>query len=80
MINRDVIITCAVTGSSDSVGKNPAVPVTPKEIAAAAIDAAKAGAAAVPASRIATAAAKMFLIGTPSDVIFFSPLTGVATD
>ena len=46
-MNRDVIITCAVTGSSDSVGKNPAVPVTPREIAAAAIDAAKAGAAAV---------------------------------
>ena len=45
-MNRDVIITCAVTGSSDSVGKNPAVPVTPREIAAAAIDAAKAGAAA----------------------------------
>lgn len=44
-MNRKPIITCAVTGSGDTAGKNPAVPVTPKEIAASAIDAAKAGAA-----------------------------------
>ncbi len=44
-MNREVIITCAVTGSADTVGKHPAIPVTPEEIAAAAIDAAKAGAA-----------------------------------
>jgi uncharacterized protein (DUF849 family) len=44
-MNRNVIISCAVTGSGNSVGKHPAIPVTPKEIAAAAIDAAKAGAA-----------------------------------
>lgn len=44
---RKVIITCAVTGADDSVGKNPAVPVTPKEIAASSIEAARAGAAAV---------------------------------
>ena len=42
--NTEVIITCAVTGGSDVVGKHPAIPVTPKEIAAAAIEAAKAGA------------------------------------
>ncbi len=41
------IISCAVTGSAPTPGKNPAVPVTPKEIAASAIDAAKAGAAIV---------------------------------
>src|SRR5256885_1252031 len=41
------MISCAVTGSADSVGKNPAVPVTPQQIAASAIDAAKAGAAIV---------------------------------
>jgi uncharacterized protein (DUF849 family) len=41
------MISCAVTGSADSVGKNPAVPVTPEQIAASAIDAAKAGAAIV---------------------------------
>jgi uncharacterized protein (DUF849 family) len=40
-----VIITCAVTGSGDTVGKHPAIPVTPKEIAEAAIEAGKAGAA-----------------------------------
>jgi uncharacterized protein (DUF849 family) len=41
------MISCAVTGSADTPGKNPAVPVTPAEIAASAIDAAKAGAAIV---------------------------------
>lgn len=44
-MNRNVIITCAVTGSGDSVGRHPAIPVTADEIAKAAIDAAKAGAA-----------------------------------
>src|SRR6267154_2339333 len=46
-MQRKVMISCAVTGSADSVAKNPAVPVTPLEIAASAIDAAKAGAAIV---------------------------------
>ena len=44
-MNRNIIVTCAVTGSGDSVGKHPAIPVTPNEIANAAIEAAKAGAA-----------------------------------
>ena len=44
-MNRKVIITCAVTGSGNSVGKHPNIPVTPEEIADAAIEAAKAGAA-----------------------------------
>lgn len=44
-MNQEVIITCAVTGSGDTVGKHPAIPVTPKEIADAAIESAKAGAA-----------------------------------
>jgi uncharacterized protein (DUF849 family) len=44
-MNRDVIITCAVTGAGDTVGKHPDIPVTPAQIAAAAIEAAKAGAA-----------------------------------
>lgn len=44
-MNRNIIITCAVTGSSDTADKSPHVPVTPKEIAQASIDAAKAGAA-----------------------------------
>jgi uncharacterized protein (DUF849 family) len=42
---RPVIITCAVTGGADTVGKHPAIPVTPEQIATAAIEAAKAGAA-----------------------------------
>ena len=44
-MNFEVIVTCAVTGAGDTVGRNPHVPVTPKEVAEAAIEAAKAGAA-----------------------------------
>jgi len=44
-MNRNVIISCAVTGAADTVGKHPAIPVTPEEIANAAIEAAEAGAA-----------------------------------
>ena len=44
-MNKEVFITCAVTGSGDTVGKSPHVPVTPAEIADAAIEAAHAGAA-----------------------------------
>ena len=31
-MNYEVIVTCAVTGACDTVGKHPAIPVTPKEI------------------------------------------------
>lgn len=44
-MNKDVILTCAVTGSGDSHLKHPNVPSTPQQIADAAIAAAKAGAA-----------------------------------
>jgi uncharacterized protein (DUF849 family) len=40
-----VILTCAVTGAGDTVGKHPGVPVTPAQVAAACVEAAKAGAA-----------------------------------
>ncbi len=43
--NRDVFITCAVTGAGDTTSRSDKVPVTPAEIAAAAIEAARAGAA-----------------------------------
>ncbi len=46
-MNSDVIITCAVTGAGDTVGRHPDIPVTPEQIAVSAIDAAKAGAAIV---------------------------------
>ncbi len=46
-MNWEVFITCAVTGSGDTVGRSPHVPVTPEQIAISAIDAAKAGAAIV---------------------------------
>ncbi|RJG12395.1 3-keto-5-aminohexanoate cleavage protein [Pseudomonas cavernicola] len=46
-MNHDVIITCALTGAGDTVDKHPAIPVTPKQIAAAAVEAAKAGATVV---------------------------------
>ncbi|MBB3541321.1 3-keto-5-aminohexanoate cleavage protein [Rhizobium sp. BK661] len=44
-MNWDVFITCAVTGSGGTVSKSDRVPVTPKQIAEASIEAAKAGAA-----------------------------------
>ena len=43
----DVFITCAVTGAGDTTGKSDKVPITPKQIAASAIEAAQAGAAIV---------------------------------
>ena len=46
-MNWDVFITCAVTGSGNTVGKSPHVPVTPAQIATSAIEAARAGAAVV---------------------------------
>jgi uncharacterized protein (DUF849 family) len=47
MIASEVFITCAVTGSADSVSKSRNVPVTPAQIAASALDAHAAGAAIV---------------------------------
>ncbi len=44
-MNFEPIITCAVTGAGDTTAKHPGVPVTPRQIADAAIEAAKAGAA-----------------------------------
>ncbi len=44
-MNYEVIVSCAVTGAGDTVGKSPLIPVTPEEVANAAIEAAKAGAA-----------------------------------
>jgi len=45
--NRNLFITCAVTGSGGTQDRSPHVPRSPAEIAASAIDAAKAGAAVV---------------------------------
>ena len=46
-MNREVFITCAVTGSGSTQDRSPHVPRSPKEIAESAIGAAKAGAAIV---------------------------------
>lgn len=46
-MNRNTIITCALTGAGDTVGRSEHVPVTPEQIAQAGIDAARAGAAIV---------------------------------
>ncbi|MDR5892958.1 3-keto-5-aminohexanoate cleavage protein [Halomonas mongoliensis] len=43
-MNRNVILTCAVTGAGDTTAKSPHVPVTPRQIADDCIAAAKAGA------------------------------------
>lgn len=44
---RPTILTCAVTGNQTTRAQHPRLPITPEEIATAAIDAAKAGAAVV---------------------------------
>jgi uncharacterized protein (DUF849 family) len=44
---RSVIVSCAITGGGDTVGKHPAIPVTPAQIAQSSIEAAGAGAAIV---------------------------------
>ncbi len=46
-MNREVVLTCALTGAGDTVDKSKHVPVTPQEIADAAIEAAEAGASIV---------------------------------
>ena len=46
-MNREVVITCAITGAADTAGRHPDLPVTPEQIASSAIEAAKAGAAVV---------------------------------
>lgn len=44
-MNFETFITCAVTGSGATADKHPALPITPEQIANAAIEAARAGAA-----------------------------------
>ncbi len=46
-VNDSVIVTCALTGAGDTVGRSPHVPVTPEQIARSAVEAAEAGAAVV---------------------------------
>jgi len=46
-MNREAFITCAVTGAGATQDRSPHVPRSPEQIAASAIDAAKAGAAVV---------------------------------
>ncbi len=46
-MKNDVIITCAVTGAGDTTGRSHLVPITPRQVADAAIEAAQAGAAVV---------------------------------
>ncbi|CAN0033040.1 unnamed protein product [Chrysoparadoxa australica] len=46
-MNKEVFITCAVTGSGGTQDRRPHVPRSPQQIAESAIDAAKAGAAVV---------------------------------
>ena len=44
-MNYETFITCAVTGSGETADKHPDLPITPKQIAEASIEAANAGAA-----------------------------------
>lgn len=47
VMNHKVVLTCALTGAGDTAGKSEHVPVTPEQIADAAIEAAIAGASIV---------------------------------
>ena len=44
-MNNDVIATCAVIGSTDIAGMHPDLPITPEQIANAALEAREAGVA-----------------------------------
>ena len=44
-MNWEVFVTCAVSGAGDTAGRSEHVPVTPEQVADAAIEAARAGAA-----------------------------------
>ncbi len=69
-MNRDVFITCAVTGSGGTQDRSPHVPRSPKQIADSAIAAAKAGAA------IAHCHVRDPDTGTPSrDLAFYREVT-----
>lgn len=46
-MQQELIITCALTGAGETTAKNPNVPVTPEQIARAALEARQAGAAIV---------------------------------
>ncbi|HEY6522295.1 MAG TPA: 3-keto-5-aminohexanoate cleavage protein, partial [Solirubrobacteraceae bacterium] len=46
-MNTEAFITCAVTGAGDTTARSAHVPVTPHQIAASALEAARAGAAVV---------------------------------
>jgi uncharacterized protein (DUF849 family) len=46
-MTRKIMLTCAVTGAGSTTKKHPGVPVTPPQIAAACIEAARAGATTV---------------------------------
>ena len=46
-MNWEAFITCAITGAGDTAGRSERVPVTPEQIAASALEAARAGAAVV---------------------------------
>jgi uncharacterized protein (DUF849 family) len=64
--NRKVIITCAVTGNAPFNPRHPNFPIHPPQIAAACVEAAKAGAAIThihvrdPKSRLGTRSTKLF--------------------
>ncbi|MBH9362702.1 3-keto-5-aminohexanoate cleavage protein, partial [Pseudomonas aeruginosa] len=47
-MNHEVIVTCAVTGAGDTVGRHPAIPVTPKQIGEAPLGGARARAPGAP--------------------------------
>src|SRR5712691_4168620 len=50
-MSNKIIVTCAVAGSAETYRTNPAVPITPEQIATAALDAERAGASKLSCGR-----------------------------
>ena len=69
-MNLNPFITCAVTGSGGTQDRSPHVPRSPEQIAASAIDAAKAGAAIVHCQLPLNAASVSRMDATPSSIAF----------
>ena len=79
-MNRNVIITCALTGAGDTVGKSEHVPVSPEQIAESGIAAARAGAAHVTAADIDPVAAAAIRRNAAANGVTVHPGTDADAD
>ena len=78
-MNREVFITCAVTGSGGTQDASPHVPRSPAEIAESAIAAAKAGVSGLTRSAAATYAAQGIRVNAIAPGLVDTPMTAKIT-